>query len=389
MHRTGSTGGEVAHSPVSPHTPRADRHAAHHGAPEAAAQEDHSPLHTAHGSGTGSQQEVNEATNNATTTTAASSASTPYTSDWPPLLVLVLSCLSVAAAGLGGNAVRFAMENAFTKYPFFAKYDYIVPNSIGSFIMGLCATLLPPETHLPLVYRALCVGFCGSYTTFSTWMVKVMVQNTAGSAFEHLFIGGTMPVAFFLWGRDLGRLLRWCCAELLRCPWESWPTHRRLLRILDLTVFVLLVVAAVLVPVLIQVYIHKGRVRVISTDDIRMVVLAPAGAVVRYLLAFLLNKKDCLSQFPLGTLTANIVGVTLSIIMFNMEVAHPSKVWFVIVQQGISGALTTVSSLVNELVGFYGGGRVLFAYLYAFVTVGVSVFIGGIGRPQIYHRTVA
>lgn len=392
MHHSESTG-DAGHSPVSPNTPIADQLVANPNATSAtaAAVEDHSPINNTTPS-TNVVHHLDEGGDEATTldkATASPPTPLPYTADWPPYLALFLSCLSVAAAGLGGNAVRFAMENGFTKFPFFAKYDYIAPNFIGSFIMGLCATALPPETHLPLTYRAICVGFCGSYTTFSTWMVKVMVQNTAGDAFEHLFIGGTMPVVFFVWGRDLGRLLRWCCAERWDCPWESWTAHRRLLRALDFTVFALLVVAAVLAPVLVQVYINKGRVRVISTNDVRMVVLAPAGAVIRFLLAFFLNKKDCVAQFPVGTLAANLAGVTLSVIMFNMEVVHPSNAWFVIVQQGISGALTTVSSLVNELVGFYGGGRVRFAYLYAFITIGVSIFIGGIGRPQMYRRTVA
>lgn len=352
-----------------------------------AATEDHSPLNaTLH-----DDRSTASAHNAPSDKDAASSPAPaqPYTADWSPHLVLVLSCLSVAAAGLGGNAVRFAMERCFVKYPFFAKFDYLEPNSIGSFVMGLAATLLPPESHLPLTYRAVCVGFCGSFTTFSTWMVKSMVQNTAGAAFEHLFIAGTMPVVFFLWGRDLGRWLRWCCAQLLRCPWASWTAHWRLLQAVDVAVFVLLVVAAVLTPVLVQVYINKGRVRVVSSDDIRMIAFAPAGAVLRFLLSFYLNKRDCVAQFPVGTLVANVVAVTLSIILFNMEVLHPCNTWFAIVQQGISGALSTVSSVVNELVGFYGNGRVAFAYLYASVTIGISVFICGIGRPQMYRRTVS
>ncbi|KPI84926.1 hypothetical protein ABL78_6018 [Leptomonas seymouri] len=280
------------------------------------------------------------------------------------------------------------MGKCFAKHPFLSKFNYIQPNTIGSFVMGLAVTVLPAETHLPLTYRAVCVGFCGSFTTFSTWIVEAMVQNTAGDAFEHLFLGATMPIVFFIWGRDFGRSLRWCCADL-RCPWESWTAHRRGLRTLDLTVCALLVMAAVLSPVLVQVYINSDRVQVISTDDIRVVVLAPVGAVLRFLLAFYLNKRDCVAQFPLGTLIANSVAVVLAMIMLNMQVLHPWNAWFTIVQQGISGALSTVSSLVNEIVGFYGSGRTVLSYLYGIVTVGGCIFIGGIGRPQLYGRTVS
>lgn len=336
---------------------------------------------------------ANEAETAATAGVTAASpepaALLPYTADWSEHFLLVMSCLSVAAVGLSGNAVRITFETIFVSHPFYAEFNYIEPNSIGCFLMGLFVTALPPEASLPLVYRGLTVGFCDSFTTFSTWMVKVMVQNTANAAFEHLFIGGTMPVVFFLWGRDLGRAVRYGCKHVLGCPWETWARHRSLLRAIDLTFFALVVVAAVLAPVLVQVYINKGRIRHISTDDVRMVVLAPSGAVPRFLLAVYLNKRKRVRQFPFGTLAANLIGVLIAIIMYNMQVLHPSNPWFVIVQQGISAALSTVSSMVNELFGFYMENRKPFAYLYALVSVGVSVFIAGIGRPQVYRRTVS
>ncbi|CAG9579441.1 conserved hypothetical protein [Leishmania major strain Friedlin] len=317
------------------------------------------------------------------------SAATPYTGNWPPYALLLVSCLIVAAAGLGGSAARVALQKCFEKNPFFPKYTYIGPNSLGSFLMGFSVTVLPPEGALPLTHRALCVGFCGSFTTFSSWIVKAMVQNTVADALEHLFIGGTMPLVFFLWGRDCGRGVRWCCEHVVDSPWETWPLHRSLLRAVDAVMFVLVFLASILAPVLVLVYIGEGGIRVISTDDVRMVVLAPAGAVTRFMLSVYLNKKACAAQFPLGTLAANLLGVLLAIIMYNMEVNHLSCEWCIAVQNGICGALSTVSSVANELVSFYGSGRMLSAYVYALVSVGFSVFIAGVGRPQLYRHAVS
>ncbi|KAK7199553.1 CrcB-like protein [Novymonas esmeraldas] len=198
-----------------------------------------------------------------------------------------------------------------------------------------------------------------------------------------------MPVVFLLWGRDGGRALRWCGAWALGHRLTAWESCNALLRAVDLASAALLVLASILAPVLVQVHITSGRIRTIFTDDVRMVVLAPAGAVPRYLLSVYLNKRAGVAQFPLGTLAANLLGVLLAIVLYDMELVHPSNAWYVMVQQGICGALSTVSSLVNELVGFYGGGRASFAYLYALVSVGVGIFIAGVGRPQIYGRSGA
>nr|CAJ2478528.1 unnamed protein product [Leishmania braziliensis] len=227
-------------------------------------------------------------------------ATTPYTDSWPPYVLLLVCCLTVAAAGIGGNAARVALKNCFAKSHFFPKYRYIGPNCLGSFLMGLFVVALPPEAALPLTHRALCVEFCDSFTTFSSWVVQVMAQDTAADAFEHLFLGGTTPVVFFLWGRDCGRGVRWCCAHVTDSPWGTWPSHRSLLRVTDAALFVLVALAAILALVLVQVSINEGGTQVLSTDDVRVVVLAPAGAVVRFLLSFCWNKKACVAQFPIG-----------------------------------------------------------------------------------------
>ncbi|KAG5471482.1 hypothetical protein LSCM1_01573 [Leishmania martiniquensis] len=313
---------------------------------------------------------------------------TPYTESWPPAVLLLLSCVVVGAAGLGGNATRVALENEFRANTFLPQLMYIGPNGLGACLMGFFVAALPPEAELPLTYRALCVGFCGSLTTFSAWIVKVVVQDTAADAFGHLFIGGTLPIVLFIWGRDGGRGARWCCERFIRCSWATWPSRRSVLWAVDVVVSVVAVLAAVLVPALVQVRMSDGDLHAI-TNDLRIVVLAPAGAVTRFVLSVSLNRKTCAAQLPWGTLAANLLGVLLAISMLNMALRDPSCEWYTAIEKGISGALSTVSTLAKELVGFYGRGRVLSAYVYALVSVGLSLLIAGIGRPQMYGHSVS
>ncbi|KAG5497109.1 hypothetical protein GH5_01640 [Leishmania sp. Ghana 2012 LV757] len=72
-----------------------------------------------------------------------------------------------------------------------------------------------------------------------------------------------------------------------------------------------------------------------------------------------------------------------------MKLTHLFCEWYMVVHKRIFGALPTVSTLAKELVGHDAGGRILSAYVYAQVPVGLSLFIAVIGRPQIDGRCVS
>lgn len=91
---------------------------------------------------------------------------------------------AVGMFAFGGVAIRVGLQNAFsgsgvndpsTGYgPFmqmFYTQSYLLPNFLGCFIMSFCIvnTKYLSDTSLPL-FKGLSTGFCGSITTFSTWM---------------------------------------------------------------------------------------------------------------------------------------------------------------------------------------------------------------------------
>jgi fluoride exporter len=57
------------------------------------------------------------------------------------------------------------------------KSSTFIINVTGSFLIGAFANLLPANDNLRLL---LMVGFCGSYTTFSTYSLEIVTMMQAG-----------------------------------------------------------------------------------------------------------------------------------------------------------------------------------------------------------------
>lgn len=323
---------------------------------------------------------------------------------------VLLSVLSVTCWALAGNASRLALHAGFVRIGFFDTYEYFGPNCLGSFAIGWFGAFLPPESDIPLSQRGLCVGFCGSFTTLSSWVLSIVNQGTAGAAFEELISGLTMPFIFCLIGRDMGHGMREVLAKCQQCcqrkransssdfPSPSLDTlsepymteeekarYTCVTRTADIVFLVVSAVAAIVVPIVIQVRINQGHIHTVFTNDLRAVALGPAGAVCRYFLSLFFNKRAPWKQFPVGTLLANGLGTFLVVFMDNYAHRSPHNPWFWIVANGVCGALSTVSSFVNEIVGFYAAGRTFMAFGYAITTTVLCVVIGAIGRRGNYN----
>jgi len=96
--------------------------------------------------------------------------------------VTALILLCVAAGGLVGAparlaADRFVADRVETDLPLAT----FVINVSGSFLLGLL-TGLDLAGHLPEAIRALVgTGFCGAYTTFSTWSYETVSLIESGN----------------------------------------------------------------------------------------------------------------------------------------------------------------------------------------------------------------
>jgi CrcB protein len=83
----------------------------------------------------------------------------------------------------------------------------LLVNLIGSFLLGFLAGPIPRRTSLVLM---LGIGFCGSLTTFSSWMLDVVSLIQAGrSAWGLVLVASSLVLGLFaaFGGLGLSRLL--------------------------------------------------------------------------------------------------------------------------------------------------------------------------------------
>ena len=111
--------------------------------------------------------------------------------------------------------------------------------------------------------------------------------------------------------------------------------------------FPLLIILSTPLLVLLAVYIPVGR----YTYFIYSIMFAPFGALTRYALSIIFNFN---SNFPLGTLLANITGsyILLGMVAIREYVRILSplvKQILISIMQGYCGCLTTVSTFILEL----------------------------------------
>ncbi|KAF8297852.1 hypothetical protein TcBrA4_0065480 [Trypanosoma cruzi] len=300
-------------------------------------------------------------------------------------LTHVGAIIGVACWSLAGTALRLALEQTFVRNSVLTTYTTYGPNCIGCYLMGFIASLASSKSQnviFPWIFRSLLVGFCGSLTTFSKWMLDTVRQERVAFCFGELVSGLTMPFVFFLWGRDTAFLLRAFIMPSLGCiigiSASRYELGGRQMRLANVIFLFVSVVAAVVVPVAIEASVHRDLLNV-SFIHRRSVVISPLGAVPRYLLAQLLNGSSRFWNFPIGTFAANMIAVLLMGLLDHFYRTR-GNVWCQIAMDGICGSLSTVSSFVNEMIGFYGSDNRRLMYIYAIISVGVGAAIMSVCR---------
>jgi CrcB protein len=116
---------------------------------------------------------------------------------------------AVALGGFAGGEARYLLGLAFPAGRATFPVTTFAINVSGSFILALLLVLIlevwPPTKYLrPL----LCTGFCGAYTTFSTWMVdsdRLFSAGRYGLAAADLFGSLACGIAATLLGLAAGR----------------------------------------------------------------------------------------------------------------------------------------------------------------------------------------
>lgn len=243
---------------------------------------------------------------------------------------------------------------------------------------------------IPL-YIGLTTGFCGSFTSFSSFMRDAflgmsndlpapayhpssspsssLVPRSAGYSVMSLLAVLILTTALCTSALTLGAHL----ATLLDpiTPTLPFRTTRRLTDPLFVLVGLGSWLAAVLLAALPPHNAWRGQA-------LFACVFAPLGCLGRYYVSLALN--PVVPSFPLGTFAANMLGTAVLGMSFDLQrvaiggVAGGGVLGCQVlqgVQDGFCGALTTVSTWVVELKGL----RRANAYLYAVVSVGVGVSV--------------
>ena len=91
---------------------------------------------------------------------------------------MIKSLLLVGVGGALGSIVRYAVSLLFVHFAIGSHWATLLVNVVGSFLIGLLLTVLSNGAYLFAV-----VGFCGGFTTFSTFSSQALQLFQAGERF--------------------------------------------------------------------------------------------------------------------------------------------------------------------------------------------------------------
>jgi CrcB protein len=113
----------------------------------------------------------------------------------------------VAAAGAAGSVLRYAIGLAFARLPLAFPLGTLLVNVLGAFLIGLFARWLSAPALDPAWRIAVTVGFCGGFTTFSTFSAELITMAQEGRlarAAAYVVVSVSLAVIATLLGLALG-----------------------------------------------------------------------------------------------------------------------------------------------------------------------------------------
>lgn len=314
-----------------------------------------------------------------------------------------------------------------------AVFEVLPANVLGSFVMGFFASAdviaaglavkghgtavacLPNKTalqkHTPL-HIGVRTGFCGSLTTYSTWVLQTIEMLVAGPPSEFrtqwveslwaLFIGIACSMCALAFGQQLALYLHlqvWNKdnspnnalvgdgspgnVQVSLATNEQAPSEGKLPCWLADALALLFAGGLTAASIVMAIIDDSGQYQPSRQYYWFSILFGPFGAIIRWKLSDLNGKvPGSWSWFPLGTFIANQLACTLDFGLQVLVVRDTSmtalqvsvvKGWIT----GFSGSLSTVSTWVVEIqkltIGF---PKHLHSYLYIALSLGVSWLIG-------------
>ncbi|EER15370.1 conserved hypothetical protein [Perkinsus marinus ATCC 50983] len=282
----------------------------------------------------------------------------------------ILPVFGITAYSMLGTASRIAITDGTKGGDFFSSYSYFAANCTGSLVMGLINGIPDLKAKCPGFHHGMTVGFCGCFTTFSSWIYAIVKSPTPSIGAVEFFSGMSMPFISWLLGNDIGAVFVDLYKD--REPWFSDKTWYLIDKVL---VFFPYVFTALLFPLI-------ATQGVFPPSSVYASLLSPIGAVPRWISSSYLN--SLWPQFPLGTFIANLFAVAFDGILMG---AAPGNTFAAYCITGIGGSWSTVSSFVNDTFNLYRkeweckrsvAVNKFWVYWYLTVSVGISLSVAAI-----------
>lgn len=239
---------------------------------------------------------------------------------------------------------------------------------VGCAVMGFVTqdnSLFPKKMYKnDAFYLGITVGYCGSVTSFSAWILQVFedLANTQDSArprgyniisiITQVMVTLAASIAAFRLGNHMAILTN-TSMRLPRVPKLTSPFWIMALLVLAISAQAGTIVAA-------------GLRRDWRGIAVFALVFSPAGALTRWYLSRTMNRL--VPAFPMGTFAANMIGSLLESIFHLLQYRSPNGNSCSILQglqDGYCGALSTVSTFVVELCTLQKNH----AYIYAITSI--------------------
>ncbi|KAL8916258.1 MAG: hypothetical protein Q9208_008613 [Pyrenodesmia sp. 3 TL-2023] len=260
----------------------------------------------------------------------------------------------------------------------------------------------PPNKKIIPLYIGLAAGFCGSFTSFSSFMrdaflalanaLPVPVSHASNSSNNPVLIGprnggyslmALLAVLITTVALSISALVVGAQLALALEPYTPSVPYLFARKMVDRGI-VLLAWGCWLGAIFMAIWppdrhhsLEQWRGRVLFA-----IVFAPLGCLARFYISLLLNRK--VASFPLGTFAINMFGTSMEGIFWDLQHA-PSSVGGGLVgcqvlqgmMDGFCGAATTVSTWAAELRGL----RRRHAWIYGAVSVlaGLGLLVGIMG----------
>ncbi|GMG38923.1 unnamed protein product [Ambrosiozyma monospora] len=222
------------------------------------------------------------------------------------------------------------------------------------------------------LYLGLTTGFCGSFSTFSSFVLEVMLKTCdlilphyyndeqwfdhrgdgAKDFFSVLFI--QVGVSMFGWciGCDLAKLIDWLVGKYGALSYGSWRIFVQITSFLGIGALIANLVLSITLD---EYHWYKNKFSI-------AICFSPFGVILRYYLSKL-NGWKC--WFPTGTFLANLTSCAvlcpMVILIYGVKgtdsdsdnIVNSQKRIMVMhaIITGFCGTLSTMSTVINELMG--------------------------------------